>query len=300
MGARMLAAAMAWLASAAAAAAQPAFPPSLEHDPLLTWLKRETDITPDSVVAVTPQVVTAVVSSFPAGGGQGPRIVIRAEALSAETYERTGALSWHVSLSADCQGRKVRLGETTGYPERNLLGERRMLRGADADWRRPAPGTALENAWRSACDPNFRGPLKDADLPIAQPDSQPAVARGAGSKGGGPKVARKSAPAAAPASRAAIGSTSSASAAALAAGRASGLAVQVGAASSDADAKRLLGSLANRLGGRETWVETAVVDGRTWHRALVGGFADGAEAARFCGQLKAAGQTCFVRSARSG
>src|SRR4030095_2443055 len=138
----------------------------------LAWLQRETDITPDSVVAGTPQVITAVVSSCPAGGGQGPRVVIRAEALSPETYARTGALSWHVSLTADCQGRKVKLGETTGYPERNLLGERRMLRSADPDWRRPAPGTALENAWRSACDRDFHGPLKNPNVTITQPDSQ--------------------------------------------------------------------------------------------------------------------------------
>jgi len=293
MGARMLAAGVAWLASAAAAAAQPAFPPSLEREPLLGWLQRETDITPDSVVAVTPQVITAVVSSFPAGGGQGPRVVIRAEALSAETYERTGALSWHVSLSADCKGRRVKLGETTGYPERNLLGERRMLRGADADWRRPAPGTALENAWRSACDPDFRGPLKDPNVTVTQPDTQPSVARARPKAAAAPKTAQKVMPAA-------VGSTSPASAAAPATGRASGPVVQVGAVSSDAEAKRLLATLASHLGGRETWVETAAVDGRTWHRAIVGGFADSAEATRFCGQLKAAGRTCFVRSARGG
>src|SRR5690349_17960345 len=112
---------VAGLAGAQALAQEPpSFPKALDRENLLTWLQRETDITPDRVVAVTPQAITSVVSTFPAGGGQGPRVVIRAEALNAETYARTGALSWHVSLNADCAGHRVRLGETTGYPSRNL------------------------------------------------------------------------------------------------------------------------------------------------------------------------------------
>src|SRR4051812_42323780 len=138
----------AWLAvvgavglAGAQASAQdaPSFPRALDHDALLTWLQRETDITPERVVAVTPQAITAVVSTFPAGGGQGPRVVIRAEALNGETYARTGALSWHVSLSADCTGHRVRLGDTTGYPQRNLLGERRGVGAAQNDRGPPAP-----------------------------------------------------------------------------------------------------------------------------------------------------------------
>jgi DNA polymerase-3 subunit beta len=38
----------------------------------------------------------------------------------------------------------VKLGDTTGYPERNLLGERKVLRPAEADWRSPEAGTASE------------------------------------------------------------------------------------------------------------------------------------------------------------
>ena len=83
----------------------PRFPDALDRESLLIWLKRETDITPSQVVAITPPAVTALVSTFPAGGAEGARVVIRAEALSLETYGRTGALSWHVSLSADCKRR---------------------------------------------------------------------------------------------------------------------------------------------------------------------------------------------------
>ncbi|HKP77887.1 MAG TPA: surface-adhesin E family protein, partial [Phenylobacterium sp.] len=158
-----------WLAGAGLAAAQDVttFPSSLDREPLLAWLRRETDIMPERVVAVTPQALTSVVSTFPAGGDSGPRVVIRAEALSAETFAHTGALSWHVSMSADCQGRRVRLGETTGYRERNLLGERKVLRLAEPDWRAPEPGTALEAAWRSVCEADFKGPFQAAAVRVA-------------------------------------------------------------------------------------------------------------------------------------
>ncbi|MDZ4372628.1 MAG: hypothetical protein U1C74_14555, partial [Phenylobacterium sp.] len=166
------------VAGAGAAAGQdaPVFPVSLERESLLLWLQRETDIMPDRVLAVTPQAITSVVSTFPSGGGNGPRVVIRAEALSAETQMRTGALSWHVSMQADCQGRRIRLGETTGYPRRNLLGERMLLRAAEADWRAADRGTALDSAWRAACEPGFKGPFQAGPVQVAKPDAGPPVA----------------------------------------------------------------------------------------------------------------------------
>lgn len=244
----------------AGAAAQDAvgYPSSLERDPLLAWLRRETDIVPDRVVAVTPQALTSIVSTFPAAAGQGPRAVIRAEALSAETFARTGSLSWHVSLTADCPGRRIRLGETAGYARRNLLGERRMLREADRDWRAPEAGTALESAWRAACDPAFRGPFQGRDAKVAQVEGK----------------AKPAAPAA---------------------GRTSGFVAQIGASPSNAEAERLIAALGDRAQGRPTWVETAQVGGRAWRRAVVGGFADAAEAQAFCAGLKASGRACFVR-----
>ncbi|WP_293899192.1 surface-adhesin E family protein, partial [Phenylobacterium sp.] len=173
----MLAGAVAMGLAGGAASAQPSgqprFPPSLEREPMLAWLQRETDILPDRVVAVTPQALTSIVSTFPAGGGQGPRVVIRAEALSAETYARTGALSWHVSMTADCQGHRVRLGDTTGYSERNLIGDRRLLRAAETEWRAPEPGTALDNAWRAACDTSFKGPFEAPSVKVTRADVPP-------------------------------------------------------------------------------------------------------------------------------
>lgn len=260
-----------WLALGAPSAAQdaPEFPSSLERDPLLLWLQRQTDIPPDRVLAVTPQALTAVVSVLPAGGDAGPRVVIRAEALNAQSYERAGALSWSMSVNADCVGRRVKLGETTGFSARNLLGGRRMLQAGEETWRTPGAGTALENVWRAACDPAFQGPFATGPLRIAAADSaEPAPAEA------------PAPPAAAPAG--------------------GGPVAQVGAVTSEAEARGLLKRLAPQIGGRAHWVETATVKGKVWRRALVGGFADAADAGRFCAQVKAAGGACFVRPGGPG
>lgn len=277
-----------WLAAAGLAGAQNSmvFPSSLDREPLLAWLQRETDITTDRVIAVTPQALTSVVSTFPAGPGAAPRVVIRAEALSAETYARTGALSWHVSLSADCKGRRVRLGDTTGYQERNLLGERRLLRSGETEWRAPGAGTALDAAWRATCEAGFKGPFQAAALKVAQPDTAtppPATA----------PAAQARAPTPAPPPKPLVKPSATAS-------KTAGPVVQVGASASEAEARALLTALGPSLGGRATWIETAQVGGKTWRRAVVGGFADGAEAARFCAELKTAGRACFVRQGRPG
>lgn len=283
-----------WLAGASVAPAQNAvsFPATLERDAILTWLSRETDITPERVIAVTPQALTSVVSTFPAGPGAEPRVVIRAEALNAETYTRTGTLSWHVSMSADCKGRRVRLGDTTGYQDRNLLGDRKPLRAAETEWRAPGAGTALDAAWRSVCEKDFKGPFQGAALTVAKADSgvaPPATAPA-------PVVPMPTAakPPAPPATAAAPAKVAPAPAKSAAA-KPGGVVVQVGSSPSEADAKAILAALKPRLNGRKAWVETADVNGKTWRRAVVGGFADGAEAARFCADLRAAGRNCFVR-----
>ncbi|MBX3482611.1 SPOR domain-containing protein [Phenylobacterium sp.] len=296
-----LAAAIGLMAAAGSAAQdQPSFPSSLERGALLAWLQRETDILPDRVVAVTPQSITSVVSTFPAGGGQGPRVVIRAEALSADTFARTGSLSWHVSLNADCAGRRLRLGETTGYPQRNLLGERRILRDADTEWRVPEAGTALDFAWRAACDPNFEGPFQTRSLKVAQAETPaapaPPVARPAAEPPSGGPPAKAPAPAVpkpvvAPAPRPAP---------AAAPPRTGGMVAQVGSSTSEADAKGILAKLGSRTEGRATWVEKAEVDGKTRYRAVVGGFGGAADANRFCADLKAAGRACLVRAGKAG
>lgn len=284
------------LAGAGGATAQTtSFPAALEREALLVWLQRETDIPPDQVVAVTPQALTSIMSRFPAGAGAGPRLVIRAEALSPELQSRTGALSWHVSLNADCQSRLIKLGETTGYSQRNLLGARKVLRAADTAWRKPEAGAAVEQAWRAACEPGFMGPFESSAVKLAQAEnaSSPSSMTSASSPispsdpaAATPVVRVVPAPRKATVSRPVLPVST----------RSSGPAVQLAAVTSDAAARALLSGLKASLSGRTTWVEKAEVSGRAWYRVMVGGFADSGEAARFCGGLKASGRSCFVRS----
>lgn len=224
----------AWLSGAGMAGAQTtiAYPASLDRDPLLAWLQRETDIEPDRVVAVTPQAVIAVVSTFPSGPGSEARVVLRAEALNADTVVRSGAVSWHVSMSADCKGRRVRLGETTGYPGRNLLGDRSPLRPAETEWRTPDAGAALDAALRAVCEPNFKGPFQGPGLSVARQDA-PVV---------------KAAPASPPPSQSAEKPPPPAKPAAVARKPSARTVVQIGASPSEADARALIAALGPRLG----------------------------------------------------
>lgn len=318
-----------FLAAAAAAAAGPAlaqvgappppnFPTALDHDTLLAWLKRETDILPERVVAVTPQALTAIVSTFPGRGTDGPRAVIRAEALNAETLARTGALSWHVSLTADCAGRRVKLGDTTGYPERNLLGERRILRAAETEWRSPEAGTALESALRAACERNFRGPFA-ADA-SASPVPAPAEAPPPASASPAVTPAPAPAPAKAPAPSSSVAKAAPAKAAPAQAGaplvkRAPpsvptmepptpaaappapaqrSISVQLGSYPDRAEAQAAFAKLP---AGQTRSLEEANVGGKTRYRLVVWGFASQAEAQAYCDKRKAAGGACLVRAA---
>ncbi len=61
----------------------------------------------------------------------------------------------------------------------------------------------------------------------------------------------------------------------------------------EAEWQRLTGEHADLLGGRERTVERAVTNGRTFFRLRAGGFADLADARRFCVALVATGAACI-------
>jgi len=130
---------------------------------------------------------------------------------------------------------------------------------------------------RALCDRDFRRPLADGQVKFVAKAPDPSKpAKTAASE---PAPARPAAPKAA----AAGGSVS----------------VQIAASPSLPDAKGLLARFQRQspdlLSGLTTDVATVQVDGKTMHRALISGFATGAEAAGFCEKLKARGQACFVR-----
>jgi hypothetical protein len=167
----------------------------------------------------------------------------------------------------------------TGFHSRDLRSEPKTLRPADTAFVKPTPNAPLGAVIRALCDSDFRRPLAGGRIKFVA--NAPDVARSA--KAPAPAAAPEPAPAPAAKAAAAGGPVS----------------VQIAASPSLPDAKGLLARFKARspdlLSGLTTEVATVEVAGRTVHRALISGFATGAEAARFCEALKAHGQACFVR-----
>jgi hypothetical protein len=264
------------------------YPAALDRESLAAWLRKETDIDPDSVVAVTPDSVVAVLQSRIVEGGVA--MIVRGEVLTAQAVARDKVASWHETVQVDCAAGRIRQGVTTGYAARNLLFDGGPIREADKAWSKPLPGDPLDQIRRAACEKDFRGPLTagapppPAKPPTAAAEPQPQPSQ----KKEPPKLqAPKPAPAAASPLQAAPTAMAPVS-------------VQIAAAGGEDEAAGLLARLKVRqpqaMGGLDTRVVKAQVKGKTVFRALVVGFDGHAAAVKFCQDLKAAKQDCFVRS----
>ncbi len=281
----------------------PAFPVTTDRQDLVGWLRRETDITPAQVVAVSPSAVTAVLGAIDTASPRGMRMALRAEAIDAEVSAREGMLSWHMVVEADCEGHRLRLGETTGYVGRNLLGEGRRIRPGSETWTAPPAGAQLESVWRAACEPDFQRPLvttralsapraaspslqlrpmliQDLRTPVTRSASKPDPVV-APSPASAPPIVRMTAVVTPPDPPRA------------------GATVQLGAMATRGAAEAMLAGLRTNLVGAmhglSTRVSPAGVGGRTVYRALVTGFARSVDAQQFCAGLKTDGVACFVR-----
>jgi Flp pilus assembly protein TadD len=77
-----------------------------------------------------------------------------------------------------------------------------------------------------------------------------------------------------------------------------GPAVQLGALNSPADAERAWRNISDTapalFTGREPNIQPATINGKTFYRLRVGGFDKKADAAKFCGEVSAAGNACTV------
>lgn len=290
------------LALAAPALAQQEPPPPVTYPAVLdrpniaSWLSKETDVRPETVAAVTPDTAVSILQSRTSGGVVA--VVVRGEVLTEEGFAREKVLSWHATVQVDCARRRVRQGTTTGYAARNLLFEGKPIRAADTDWRVPVAGEPLDQVRRATCDTGFQPPLtssettavtapapatpapppaprKAAPKPVTAAPPPPPVAK--------PVAIKPAAPKPAPAKPATMAKVSA----------------QLAAAGSQAEAARLLervkARFAEPMAGLDTRIVRAVVNGKTYHRALVVGFTDRASAARFCVALQSGDQACFVR-----
>lgn len=289
IGCAALAAGLALPAAAQVDAPPVTYPAVLDRTTIASWLGKETDVRPETVAAVTPEAVIGILQSRSTGGVVA--VVVRGEVLTPDVFARDKILSWHATVQVDCAGKRVRQGVTTGYAARNLLFDGKPVRAADTDWRTPASGEPLDQVRRAVCEPGFQPPLTSSDtsaLAVAPPTPAkpaPAVVPPAPKPKvvAAPSVAPAAAPAPKPATPAAIAKVSA----------------QVAAAGSEAEAARVLERIkarfAERMASLDTRIARAVVDGKTYYRALVLGFADKAAAAAFCVALQTGDQACFVR-----
>jgi hypothetical protein len=287
--------------------APPNFPGSLDRDVLVGWLKRETDIPPESVVAVSPSAITSLMSTRVMVKPPGFSVALRAEALSPEVFTREGSLSWNTAIDVDCARRRIRQGPTTGYAARNLLYTGKPVRPADRDWMAPPAGSTLDSVWRAVCDKAFQRPLAGPEVAGAKP---PVVAAEVAPPIAPPKPAppKPALPGPAPPPAVALRPSVSprpvpppvaADAEPSRPATLPSIAAQLSASSTEAAANQSLAAArrryAEQMQNRTTRVARAVVGGKVYFRALVQGFTSAADAQGFCRSLNVTGQPCFVR-----
>lgn len=297
------------------------YPTVVDRGALTNWLRHETDISPDQVIAVSPSAVTSIVSTYPILNPPGVRVSVRAEALTPDASSRSGVISWQTSMDLDCRGRRIKVGATTGYVSRNLLGQPLPVSPGDGDWRSPPPGTQLDSIWRAVCEKGYQRPLAASQLAQAIPQEPvtraptpappplnaarpptPQPAPGAQAALQPPRPQPQQPPKApgapaAPLPRAAVALTP-APKAAPARRAIADVAVQVIGSPNEDEARRATARVIARFSGQGPLASNVVraeVGGRPVYRGLIKGFASRAEANAYCGKLKVAGQACFLR-----
>jgi hypothetical protein len=265
---------------AAGQAAAISYPPSRSLSDVAAWLRRDTPISPAQVVDISPSAVAAVTAVTPTDAPRGFLATIDYEAMNPEIESHDGIASWSIPVQVDCDRRAVRLGIMTGFRNRDLRTDPKVLRPADTAFVTPTPAAPLGSAIRALCDRDFRRPLVGGRFKAAlkAPDKPPR-------------------PPVAPADPL-MGAATPKPAPKPAAGQ-SRVSVQIGASPSLPDARTLLARLRKKspalLAGLTTDVATVEVDGKAVNRVLISGFGTPAEAAQLCEKLKAEGQACFVR-----
>lgn len=259
-----------------------------------------------SVVSVKSDMVVAIRSrgTLSEGGGVIEGLGLQGEVASAQAGQFLGYRSMRSTVNIDCVRRRDMVVKMTVFTEPNARGVA-INRHVPGGWVQPSPDAYLADVIRGVCAALPRqpanadiGPIEiqapvraasDADRPVrTSPDARaarapapPPVEAPLAPIAGSPAAA---APSAAPVQQAAP------SARARGPGK---VAVQIAAASSEAQARQALSKLRSRIAAPlSSEVRSAVVEGRTFHRALIVGFQTRAEAQAFCSALKA---DCFVR-----
>jgi len=299
------------------------FPAGAQTQDILDWLHQETDISPESVVAVDADGLVAVMQTQPLSSDRSLALTVRGETLDPQRVARDGVASWHATVQVACQDRRVRFGARTVYGARNLLFQGRS--GAPAgDWESVRVGTLGAQIWAASCDLSFRLPLTGQPRLSESPASEilidakpaadpPATALPAAPSAAAHTPTRASLVAAEPQIAAPLRSTRLAAPVlrpslgerpAPAPHSSPGPALQVFAATSKPAAEQAWREIHDQfealLGARPGSIVTVDIAGRRFYRVLITGFANSVEAEQTCAQLKAARTTCFLQASRAG
>ncbi|UTP38724.1 SPOR domain-containing protein [Phenylobacterium sp. LH3H17] len=277
------------------------------------------------VVSIKRDLVVAIQSRGVSKGGilfEG--VQLRGEAVSAEAGRNLGYRSMRSTVNVDCARRRDMVLRMTIYPEPNGKGEP-ILRQVPGGWVQPSPSAFMADVIASICSdapslpmaaPEPRPPLARtapprptpvaAPPPVRAPEPPPQLAAAEDSETIATAVTARrrlvmppSEPVPAPPPPQSVVATRSAPPprppprpAPPAAG---GFKVQIVAVGTARQAQAALAGLGPLPEPLRTSVETATVDGRIFHRALVTGFTNRADAKVFCEIVVEAGGVCFIR-----
>lgn len=310
------------------------FPASLEPTLLTGWLKRETDITAGSVVAVSPLALVSIMQTQPVGSPEGFEVTVRAEILDGDFSRREHLGSWHATMKLACKDRTLAMGDVTGHAARNLMGDGHSIQTAQG-WRPVVAGTMQGEIWAARCDKDFVGPLVggaaktpaasltppqpavasppvikqapvappplakalQATLPKAAPPTPPVVAPPPAARPAPAAMLKPATPAAPPPPKPSAPKPAPAPKP-VASAKGPTTSAQILSAPTADEAARALTRLKTRLGDAMSGLDTSVVavqtDGKTRYRAIVSGFRASGEAAQFCAKLPAG--KCLARN----
>jgi hypothetical protein len=284
------------------------FPASLEPGVLVEWLKHETNIPPNAVVAISPLAVVAIMQTRPMATPEGFEVTVQAETVDAGFSRQEGLASWNATMKLACKDRTFSMGEVTAHTARNLKGESRSIQTALAGWNPVTPGTMQGQIWNARCGGDFKSPLAAAAPIATPPKSEPAPAPAVAKPAPTPPVATPPKPEPAPPPAVAakpkpapappVAKPPASPAKPASSGRPSS--AQILSAPTSDEAARALTKLKSKLAGEMADLNTSVVpvqtDGKTRYRAIVSGFQSPGDASRFCEKVTTAGGKCLPRS----
>lgn len=267
------------LAMASVLAPDAACAQSATRGELVARMVRWTGVAPKAIVAVTPDIVVALIRRGEADGVGG---LVQGVELEGEIVDesREPTRTWRsmrTLLDANCAARSVRINQMEVFPEHNRKGAASTARTPQG-WIQPSPEAYLANVMAAVCDHAAPAAERIAAVkPPAPPPPAPSPPAGAVTPANFVRAAVPAVP-----SQPAGGA----------------LIVQIAALSTPQDAQAALKALTGRAPltpGLEARIETALVHGRRFHRVQVAGFASSEDAKRFCAVLRAGGGSCFVR-----